>query len=111
MEKFHCPYLSAYVELSNERERHIGENHPDLFPEYKEEIVEVIGKPDRVRISERIKSARLFSRWFDNKRGGKHIVVVVMTDIQPRKRHWIATAYITRRLSQGVKQNGRQINL
>ena len=101
MENFHCPYLSAYVGLSDERERHIRESHPDLLPEHKEKIAEVIGKPDQVRISESAKSARLFSRWFDNIRGGKHIVVVVMSEIKPRKRHWIVTAYMTRRLSGG----------
>ena len=35
MENFHCSYLSGYVKLSEERERHIRKSHPDLLPEYK----------------------------------------------------------------------------
>ena len=33
--RFFCPYLSAEVELTNEREQHIQETHPDLLPDYR----------------------------------------------------------------------------
>jgi len=33
---FDCPYLSSQVELSDEREEHIIQNHPTAFPDYLE---------------------------------------------------------------------------
>jgi hypothetical protein len=38
---------------------------------------------------------------FDSVRGGKHVVVVVVSESVPGARHWIITAYIARRLAQG----------
>ena len=46
-------------------------------------------------------NARLFSRWFDSLRGGKYVVVVVVSNPDPEERHWIITAYMTRRLARG----------
>ncbi|MEW6325811.1 MAG: hypothetical protein AB1515_10550 [Nitrospirota bacterium] len=34
-------------------------------------------------------------------RGGKHVVVVVVTEAEPASRHWIVTAYVARRLAGG----------
>lgn len=102
MSSFYCPYLSGDVELTPEREIHIAENHPDLLPEYRNCIKDTLMNPDQVRISERFKNARLFSRWFDIVRGGKYIVVVVVSDKGPAGRHWIITAYIARKLAGGV---------
>jgi hypothetical protein len=45
--------------------------------------------------------ARMFCRWFEDVRQGKYVVVVVVSESTPRERHWIITAYITRRLAQG----------
>jgi hypothetical protein len=101
MDSFQCPYLSGEVKLTGERKKHIAENHPDLLPEYEDRIPLVLSDPDQIRISERFKKARLFSKWFDNVRGGKYIVVVVISEDLPAKRHWIVTAYIARRLSGG----------
>lgn len=98
---FPCPYLSDKVEFSSERERHIAENHPDLLPDYREYIEETLSDPDQVRASERFKNARLFSKWFHNIRGGKHIVVVVISETGPVSRYWIITAYIARKLTGG----------
>jgi len=102
MTYFQCPYLSKVVELPDERKKHIAENHPDLFPEYEDRIPVVLSNPDQVRVSERFKNAHLFGKWFDNIRGGKYIVVVVISEDWPINRHWIVTAYITRRLSGGT---------
>jgi hypothetical protein len=99
--KFPCPYLSSDVELASERETHIAENHPDLLPEYKDCIAETLLEPDQVRLSARFKNARLFTRWFDFVRGGKYIVVAVVSESRPSMRHWIVTAYITRKLAGG----------
>jgi len=56
--------------------------------------------PDQIRRSGRFDGARLFSRWYSYLKGGKHVVVVVVTD-GDGGRHWIITAYIARRLAAG----------
>jgi len=100
MKRFICPYLSAEVELGEERERRIQESHPDLLPEYRNLIGETLSGPDQVRRSACFSSARLFSRWFENIQGGRHLVVVVVTDAAGN-RHWIIVAYFARRLAEG----------
>ena len=101
MIRFTCPYLSAEVELSDERERHIAENHPDLLPEHRGRIADTLAHPDQIRRSARFSNARLFTCWFDSVRGGKYIIVVVVTDTWPVARHWIITTYIARKLAGG----------
>ena len=98
---FPCPYISSEVELTDERERHIAETHPDLLPEHRERIAETLVDPDQVRVSKRFQNAKLFSKWFDDVRGGKYIVVVVFTEAGPVQRHWVITAYIARKLMGG----------
>ena len=102
--RFSCPYLSGEVELTDERERHIAENHPDLLPEHRDRIAETLADPDQVRFSARFQNARLFTRWFDIVRGGKYIVVVVVCESGPAGRHWIITAYIARKLAGGESE-------
>ena len=102
--RFSCPYLSGEVELTDERERHIVENHPDLLPEHRDRIAEILVDLDQIRISARFKNARLFSLWFDTVRGGKHIVVVVVSESGPVGRHLIITAYIARKLAGGESE-------
>ena len=99
MTRFPCPYLKGEVEWTEERERHIAERHPDLLPEHRERIAETVADPDQVPRSARFPAARLFSRWHPEVRGGKHIVVVVVSGSPGR--HWIITAYISRRLAEG----------
>jgi hypothetical protein len=101
MSRFPCPYLKGEVELTEERERHIAERHPDLLPEYRERVAETLIDPHQVRRSGRFGSARLFSRWYLALRQGKHVVVVVVSESEPRERHWIITAYIARKLATG----------
>ncbi len=101
MARFDCPYLNAEVELTGERERNIAERHPDLLPQHRGRIAETLFAPDQVRGSGRFAAARLFSRWYNDLRGGKHVVVVVVSSSGPRSRHWIITAYIARRLAEG----------
>lgn len=99
MRRLRCPYLKGEVEWTEERERHIAERHPDLLPQHRERVVETVADPDEVRRSTRFPAARLFSRWYPEVRGGKHIVVVVVSG--PPQRHWVITAYIARRLAEG----------
>jgi hypothetical protein len=101
MMRFPCPYLNAQVELTDEREQHIAERHPDLLPEHGHRIAETLADPDQVRQSGRFANARLFSRWFDSVRRGKYVVVVVVSDAAPDGRHWIITAYLARKLAGG----------
>jgi uncharacterized protein YuzE len=63
------------VDLTEERGRHIVENHPDLLPEHRQRIADTLAEPDEVRRSVRFSGARLFARWYDVLRGGKHAVV------------------------------------
>jgi hypothetical protein len=88
------------VELTDERERHIAERHPDLLPALRAHIADTLTDPDKMRRSARLANARLFVRQFDTI-GGKHVVVVVVSDTVPAKRHWIITAYLASRLAEG----------
>jgi hypothetical protein len=101
MRLYPCPYLQGEVELTDEREAHIAQTHPDLFPEYLAQIAQTLADPDLIRRSVRMGFARLFCRWFAEVRQGKFIVVVVVSEAVPEERHWIITAYITRRLASG----------
>jgi hypothetical protein len=104
METFPCPYLAGQVELTDEREEHIADHHPDLLPKYRDKIAEVLADPDLIRRSTRAANARLFARWFDDVRQGKFVVVVVVTDSGPAVRHWVLTAYIARKLAGGLTE-------
>lgn len=96
-----CPYLKGEVELTPERERHITERHPDLLPEYRDRVAQVLADPDQVRTSRRFGNAKLFSRWHSDIRTGKHVVVIVVSNPAPDERHWMITAYLARRLAEG----------
>ncbi len=101
MPRFSCPYLAAEVELTEERERHIAEHHPDLLPQHRERMVDTLANPDQVRRSARFANAKLFSKWHPDLLRGKNIVVVVVSEAGARGRHWIVTAYIAGILSDG----------
>jgi hypothetical protein len=97
---FECPHLDHAVELTEERAQHIADRHPDLLPEHLDKIAGALREPDSVRSSGRLLNARLFARWYDDLRGGKYVVVVVVSEAEA-ERHWIVTAYIARRLAEG----------
>jgi len=93
----YCPHLNTSVELSDERVQHIANRHPELLPEYLTLLSEVLRAPDNVRPSSRLINALLFSKYYADIMGGKHLVVVVVNE-PAAKRSWIVTAYFTRRL-------------
>jgi hypothetical protein len=99
---FSCPYLNSEVELTLERERHIAGRHPDLLPEYEACMRETLLDPDAVRQSPRVMGARMFSKWYNDVKGGKHVVVVVMSSAGTAARSWVITAYLARRLAGGA---------
>ncbi len=101
MIRFSCPYLKGDVELTEERESHITDRHPDLLPEHREQIAGTLLVPDQVRRSTRFGSAKLFSRWYNDLKGGKYLVVVVVSDPDPSGRHWLITSYMSRKLMEG----------
>ncbi len=98
---FLCPYLGGDIELTQEREIHIAGQHPDLFPEFRGQIEETLAVPDRIVRSARVGNAYLFSRWYNGVRGGKYVVVVVLTESGASPRRWIVTAYLARKLAGG----------
>ena len=102
MTLFPCPYLNGEVELTDEREQHIAAQHPDLLPAHRDALANVLADPDSVRLSARFGNARLFTRWVNNVGGGKHVVVVAVSDATPYNRHWVITAYVARKLSEGA---------
>jgi hypothetical protein len=99
--RFPCPWLDADVELTDERELHIRDRHPELLPAHRTALAEVLAAPEVIRKSSRSPSARLFSRWYTDVRQGRHVVVVVLSEHTDPARHWIVTAYMTRRLAAG----------
>ncbi|MFM2428926.1 MAG: hypothetical protein RLZZ511_139 [Cyanobacteriota bacterium] len=105
MEYFACPYLQTTVELTHEREQHILDRHPDLPDSYLSLIEQTLLNPDEVRCDQRFEETWLFSRWFSDIRRGRFLVVAVVSDHQGEAtlddRHWIVTAYLSNRVTQG----------
>lgn len=104
MERMPCHYLEGEVELTEERRQHIKSKHPDLIEEHFDCLAQTVAEPDEIRMDKRFPSTRLFSRWFENLKEGKFVVVVVASSEPPEERHWIVTAYIARRLVKGVSE-------
>lgn len=102
MELLPCPYLGETVELTDERQQHILSKHPDFLPEYFNQLAQTVADPDEVRRDSRFPATCLFARWFTDVKGGKFVVVAVVSDPPPQNRHWIVTAYIARKLAQGA---------
>ncbi|MGK7904181.1 MAG: hypothetical protein AB4352_22780 [Hormoscilla sp.] len=46
------------VELTDEREQHIYETHPDLVPAYLQQMADTLANPEQVQVSRR--SARVY---------------------------------------------------
>jgi hypothetical protein len=101
MKLFLCPYLQSEVILTDEREEHITERHPDLLPQYKQCLAETLLKPLHIRCSHRAHNALLFSRWFDDIKQGNYVVVSILKDNAPHIHPWIITAYLSKRLPKG----------
>jgi hypothetical protein len=89
------------VELTAEPERHIEEKHPELLPAHRDRLSEILADPDVIQRNHRTDDEHLFSRWYTDVGRGRHIVVVVVGPANRQARHWIVTAYMTRRLRRG----------
>ncbi len=64
-------------------------------------MIETLARPDQIRKSARFGNAKLFSRWYTDVKKGKHVVVVVVSELDAVNRHWVITAHMTRRLIEG----------
>ena len=106
LNRFFCPYLAEDVELTPERRNHIVRQHPEMGTDFDQIIKSALSDPDQVRRSRRMGNARLFSRWFADVRGGKHAVIVVVSEVDAG-RSWIITAYLARRLAEGEAEWSR----
>ena len=58
MVKLPCPYLNAYVELTEERETHIRDKHPDLLPVHQDSLAQTLADPDEVRRNSRFPNSQ-----------------------------------------------------
>ena len=101
--RMRCPYLSAEVELNEERIAHIQGRHGYTWPDLESEIRQTLAEPELVRQSDRDPQTRLFSRYFETIRTGRYMVVVTVSEVEP-PRHWIVTAYTARKLTGGVRE-------
>ncbi|MEX2243076.1 MAG: hypothetical protein WD716_04425 [Fimbriimonadaceae bacterium] len=95
MRKFDSPGLEPpVVELTSEREAHIQLRHPDLLPGHMHELQETVRAPDLIVANAHRPNKRAMARWFGSLKGGKFVIVQVVTDEGPSNRHWIVTAYL-----------------
>ena len=97
METFQCPYLGGAVELTDERERHIRADHPELPPDAANYIAGALASPDLVMRKFRDDGTVHFYRWYYDR--NKYMVVVVVVNAVPRV--WIVTAYFSNRVRRG----------
>lgn len=97
---FPCPYLDGLVELNEERERHIRENHSELLPDLYQYIATTLAEPEHIQCSQTHENTRLFTRWDEPR--AKHVIVVVVSDADPRD--WIVTAYIAEKPANGATE-------
>ena len=105
---FPCPYLDSSVELTDEREHHITLRHPDLLPRYRQCIPDVLMLPDRVTRSPRIRTARLFSRWFDSLRGVSTLSLLSLASPRQRKVIGLSLRTWLENLQEGKTLNGNE---
>jgi hypothetical protein len=100
-ERFPCPYLDAWVELTEERRIHIQSKHAEVLPERLEWLVQALLDPEMVVRSRMRDDARLFLREYHPRGGARYMVVVVVTASESA-RSWIVTAYLARNAPKGT---------
>ena len=79
MTSFFGAYLGREVQLSGSAKRISPSVIRIPRPEHRERVGAALADPDQVRCSPRFGAAKLFSRWLPDARGGKHVVVVVVS--------------------------------
>ena len=84
------------IKLTDKQWSHILEEHPEIEP-YKNRLLEVLSKPDLVKISKRNKDTFLYYRFYKDIYKGKYLLVVARTKDNPM----LLTCYITDRIKEG----------
>jgi hypothetical protein len=76
---------------SGPTERHIRQYHPEVLTQGRNLIDLTLSQPDLIRRDLRDPaSTGLFSRWYDQVRGGRHVIVSVVSETE---RNWVVTAF------------------
>jgi hypothetical protein len=86
-------FVPPVVELTDERELHIRLRHPDLLPAHLSALELTVNNPDHVKQNAFNPDKHELSKWFPDLKGGKFVVVQVITEHSP-PRNWIVTAYL-----------------
>jgi hypothetical protein len=95
---FACPHLGSDVELTDEREAHIRRHHPEVLTSGRDLIAQTLSDPDLIRRDLRDPATTmLFSRRYDQVRGGRHVIVNVVS--QPG-RDWVVTAFTGQKVEE-----------
>jgi hypothetical protein len=91
-------YLSflGEVELTDEREVHICERHPELR-KHIDKFSEVLEDPDVVRSSRFDRKVLLFYKYFASIKAGKYLTIAVKRNT----RNFILTGYLTDKIKAG----------
>jgi hypothetical protein len=99
---FDCPFFDGAVELTDEREDHIQTAHPDLLPEHLDELTLTLAEPDDVIQALEVEK-RFFLRRSATIGSRRYVVAVVVSDTSRTDRHWLVTAFLTRRRPVGTE--------
>jgi len=90
--------IGRVIELTQERQKHIFEFHPDVNP-YFSRIEQVLEAPSEIRSSRHNPEVLLFYKYFADIKSGKYLAVVVKTN----QRNFILTCYLTDKIITGQK--------
>ena len=80
---------------------HILSRHPELSNILHDCLEAALSDPDEIRRGLHVQASHMFVRWFHAILGGKHVVVVVVTDPHP-VRDWVVTAYVAADSAKGA---------
>lgn len=95
--KYFCTFLNTDVDLTEERETHIHEYHPDMIS-FVDRIQDILLNCDAIYESNRDPNVILFYKFFKNIHDGKYIVVA----IKRNHRNFILTSYLTDVIKAGA---------
>ncbi|MFN0145918.1 MAG: hypothetical protein ACKVT1_05360 [Dehalococcoidia bacterium] len=96
-----CPFLGGLVEFNDERREHIESVHPREARDVFDELASVVCDPDVVFETPR-QGEHALARAQENHASHFVVAIVVTEDVRSSERvharHWVVTAYISRRL-------------
>jgi hypothetical protein len=95
--KYFCTFLNTDVDLTEERETHIHEYHPDIVP-FIDRIQDVFLSCDAIHEGNRDPNLILFYKFYNDIFDGKYNVVA----IKRNHRSFILTTYLTDVIKAGA---------